>query len=115
MSNTQTVETYLEGFRRSDHAMVLSTLTDDVEWTIPGYFHIAGKEAFDSHIEEEGFQGPPEIDVARLTHAGDVVFVEGEVRGVRGDGSRFRLAICDVFEISDGKIRRLTSYLMEVP
>jgi ketosteroid isomerase-like protein len=115
MSNAETVETYLEGFRRSDHAMVLSTLTDDVEWIIPGYFHLAGKAAFDDHIEEEGLAGPPEIDVSRTTHAEGVVVVEGEVRGARRDGSRFRLAICDVFEMRAYKIRRLTSYLMQVP
>ncbi len=114
-SNIDTVETYLEGFRRSDHATVLSCLTDDVEWDIPGFFQIAGKAAFDAHIEEEGFVGPPEIDVSRVTDAGDIVFVEGEVRGARADGTRFRLAICDVFEMRTGKIRRLTSYLMEVP
>lgn len=114
-SNTETVETYLEGFRRSDHAMVLSCLTDDVEWVIPGFFHARGKAEFDSHIEEEGFVGPPEIDVARVTDSGDIMFVEGEVRGARNDGSPFRLAICDVFEMRSGKIRRLTSYLMVVP
>ena len=28
--NKQTVEKYIEGFRRSDHAMILDCLTDDV-------------------------------------------------------------------------------------
>ncbi|MCW2704464.1 MAG: nuclear transport factor 2 family protein [Blastococcus sp.] len=28
--NTATVETYLDGFRRNDHAQILSCLTDDV-------------------------------------------------------------------------------------
>jgi hypothetical protein len=29
------VETYIEGFRRSDHEMVLGCLTEDVTW-VPG-------------------------------------------------------------------------------
>ena len=48
--NKLTVEEYLEGFRHSDHARILSCLTDDVEWAIPGMFHVQGKEAFDREI-----------------------------------------------------------------
>ena len=103
----------MEGFRRSDHAQVLSCLTDDVEWGIPGAFHARGKAAFDEHIEDEGFVGSPAITVARLTEEGDVVVAEGAVRTRRKDGAVLSLAFCDVFEMRGGKIRRLISYLME--
>ena len=33
----------------------------------------------------------------------------------RDDGTALRLVMCDVFEMRDGKIRRLTSYIMPVP
>ena len=49
--NTATVETYLDGFRRNDHAQILSCLTDDVEWTVFGAFHLTGKQAYDEAIE----------------------------------------------------------------
>jgi hypothetical protein len=39
--NKRTVETYMEGFRKSDHALILSCLTDDVECVLPGAFHLA--------------------------------------------------------------------------
>ena len=45
--NKQTIERYMEGFRKSDHALVLACLTDDVEWVIPGAFHLRGKQEFD--------------------------------------------------------------------
>ncbi len=32
--NRRTVETCLEGFRRNDHAQILSCLTGDIEWTV---------------------------------------------------------------------------------
>jgi hypothetical protein len=38
---------------------------------------------------------------------------EGSVRTQRTDGTFLNLAFCDVFEMQDGRIRRLTSYLME--
>lgn len=45
--NKQSVKKYMEAFTRTDHAGVLSCLTDDVEWLIPGAFLVKGKSAFD--------------------------------------------------------------------
>jgi hypothetical protein len=33
------VETCFEGFRRSDHAMILALLTEDAVWDLPGFKH----------------------------------------------------------------------------
>jgi len=112
--NKVAVEYYMEGFRRSDHGMVLSCLADGVEWVIPGMFHITGKEAFDKEIENEAFVGSPSIEIMRMTEESNVVVAEGAVQCVRRDGGRLNALFCDVFEMEDGKIRRLTSYLMEV-
>ena len=112
-ANKATVEEYMEAFRRGDHARILSCLTDDVEWEIPGHFRIRGKEAFDGHIEGEGFVGLPDIAVSRLTEEADVVIAEGTVRARRADGGALDLAFCDVFEMRSGRIRRLVSYLVQ--
>jgi ketosteroid isomerase-like protein len=112
--NRLTVERYLEGFRRSDHAMVLSCLADDVEWLIPGMFHLSGKAAFDGAIEHEDFVGSPEITVRRMVEEGDTVVVEGTVQSERRDGGRLNAMFCDVFLLQAGKIRHLTSYLAEL-
>jgi ketosteroid isomerase-like protein len=112
--NKKTIERYLEGFRRSDHIMVLSCLTNDVEWVIPGMFHIRGKEAFDKEIENEAFTGSPTIVLTRLTEEDDVVFAEGTVRAQRREGGVLHLVFCDAFEMEGAKIKKLTSYLMEV-
>jgi ketosteroid isomerase-like protein len=113
-ANKRTVEKYMDGFRRSDHQQVLSCLTDDVEWVIPGAFHIKGKDAFDKEIENPAFVGSPVITVTRLTEEGDVVVAEGSVRSARRDGGSLHAVFCDVFEMRDAKIRRLISYLMEI-
>jgi ketosteroid isomerase-like protein len=112
--NKKTVERYMEGFRRSDHAMVLSCLTDDVEWLIRGMFHIRGKEAFDKEIENEAFTGRPAIVITRVTEEADVVLAEGSVRAQKRDGGVLNAVFCDAFEMERGKIRKLISYLMEV-
>lgn len=110
--NQRTVDRYMEGFRQNDHSEILACLTEDVEWLVPGAFHVHGKDAFDQEIEGEGFVRPPSIEVTRMLESGDVVFAEGYVRTERSDGTRIDLAMCDVFEMRDGKIRKLTSYLM---
>jgi hypothetical protein len=46
--NIQTVNTYLDGFRRNDHEQILSCLTEDIEWTVFGAFHLTGKKAYDT-------------------------------------------------------------------
>src|SRR5688572_5843695 len=110
--NKQTVAAYMEGFRRNDHAMVLSCLADDVAWEIPGAFQVQGKEAFAQHIVDEGFVASPAITVSRMTEEADVVIAEGSVETRRTDGSQVKLMFCDVFELRGGKIRRLVSYLV---
>ncbi len=112
--NKRTIEQYMAGFRATDHAAILSCLTDDVEWVIPGLFHSKGKPAFDREIENEAFVGKPDITVTRLVEEADVVVAEGSVDAQRRDGAKLNLRFCDVFIMKAGKIQHLTSYLMEV-
>jgi len=85
--NTGTVREYLEGFCRSHHARVLSCLTDDIEWEMPGIFHIRGKEAFDGEIENEAFVGSPQITVDHMAEENDVVVAEGTVQAGKEEAS----------------------------
>ena len=112
--NKQTVQRYMEGFNRTDHETILSCLTDDVEWLIPGFFHRRGKQEFDSEIENEAFVGRPSVQVTRMIEEGNVVVAEWTVRSARRDGGVLHAVFCDVFVMQDSKIKKLTSYLMEV-
>ena len=111
--NRLTVQEYMDAFGRSDHPAILSCLTDDVEWIIPGVFHKTGKHAFDREIENEAFVGSPTIKVTRMIEENNVVVAEGTVRSARKDGGVLKAVFCDVFEMQNAKVRRLTSYLME--
>ena len=112
--NQLTVEKYMNGFRKSDHAEILSCLSDDVVWEMPGAFQLVGKEAFDGEIENEAFVGRPVITVTRLIEENDVVVAEGSVRAEKKGGGVLNAVFCDVFEMQGGKIKRLVSYLMEI-
>jgi ketosteroid isomerase-like protein len=111
--NKATVERYMEGFRHGDHALVLSCLTDDVEWEMPGMFLLSGKAAFDREIENDAFVGHPTITITRMIEENDVVVAEGSVRSARKTGEVLTAVFCDVFHMRHGKIRRLTTYLTE--
>ena len=113
--NKATVEKYMNGFRKGDHDLVLSCLTDDVVWDMPGFFHLTGKEAFDKEIENDAFVGRPAIAISRVIEENDIVVAEGSVRSQRRDGGMLNAVFCDVFVMRRGKIAQVISYLMEVP
>lgn len=112
--NKKTIKKYIDGFQKSDHEQILSCLTDDVVWEMPGIFHHEGKEAFDGEIENPAFTGSPVIRMDRMTEEADVVVLEGQVQGKKVDGTSFTARFCDVFEMENTKIKRLIGYIAVV-
>lgn len=106
------VERYFDGFRRSDHDVVLGCLTDDIVWDLPGFRHLRGKDAFDGEIENEAFVGPPTLTLDRLVEEGDTVVAIGSGESTHRDGGVHRFAYCDVFTFEGARIRRVESYLV---
>ena len=110
--NTETVERYLDGFRRNDHAQILSCLTDDIEWTVFGAFHLTGKQAYDEAIEGPGWVAPPRLEVVRMVEQDDVVMAEllGEVATDAGEVRR--LSMADVFVMRGGLIAERRAWVI---
>ncbi|NHC13171.1 nuclear transport factor 2 family protein [Motilibacter deserti] len=102
--NKQTVERYLDGFRRTDHAQILECLTDDIVWTVYGHFRLQGKAAYDEAIEGPGFVGSPELEVVRMVEEGDTVMAEIVGRAPLQDGSWQRMSMAEVFVLRGGLI-----------
>jgi len=112
--NKKTVERYMDGFRKSDHAQILSCLAEDVVWEMPGAFRLVGKEAFDKEIENEAFVGRPTITITRVSEENNVVVAEGAVQCQRRDGGMLDAVFCDVFTMQHARIKRLVTYLVEL-
>lgn len=111
--NLETVNAYLDGFRANDHERILSCLTDDIEWTVFGAFHLKGKEAYDRAIDgAPEFIDPPRLEVVRMVEQGDVVMAEltGTVR--RTAGGEMRLSMAEVFVMRDGKIAERRAWVI---
>ncbi|HEX7357245.1 MAG TPA: nuclear transport factor 2 family protein [Ignavibacteriaceae bacterium] len=113
-SNKEIIEKYMDGFNKSDHEQILSCLTDDVEWILPGVFHLYGKDEYDKEIENPAFEGKPLIRVTRMIEENDIVIAEGTVNAKKKDAEFINLVFCDVFEMRNGLIKKLTSYLMQI-
>jgi uncharacterized protein len=108
--NKDTVEKYIDGFNKSDHAQILSCLTDEIEWLMPDTFYWRGKAAFDKEIENDAFAGSPTVTITRMIEENDVVVAEGTVRVAWKNGGFLDAVFCDAFEMENGKIKRLTTY-----
>jgi ketosteroid isomerase-like protein len=111
-ANKQLVETYLDGFRANDHEKILSCLTDDIEWTVFGHFHLTGKEAYGGAIEGPGFVGPPRLEVVRMVEEGDVVMAELLGWAPQESAAPVRLSMAEVFVIRDGKIAERRAWVI---
>ena len=112
--NKTTIAKYIDGFNHSNHEQILSCLTDDVEWDMPGAFHLAGKIAFDKEIENAAFAGSPAVTILRMVEEDDVVVAEGSVRAQRRAGGFLSAVFCDVFVMQRGKVKRLVTYFVEI-
>jgi ketosteroid isomerase-like protein len=111
--NIETVTTYLDGFRKNDHAQILSCLTDDIEWTVYGAFRLTGKEAYDKAIDgAPDFIDPPELEVVRMVEQGDVVMAELAGTARRAAGGEMRMSMAEVFVMRDGKIAERRAWVI---
>lgn len=113
-ANTETVETYLDGFRKGDHEQILSCLTDDIEWTVYGAFHLTGKAAYDAAIDGPGFIGPPRLEVVRMVEQGDVVMAELTGSATRDSGEVMRMSMAEVFVMREGRIAERRAWVIEL-
>jgi hypothetical protein len=77
---------------------------------MPGTFHLTGKDAFDKEIENAAFTGSPTVTITRIVEENDVVIAEGTVRVAWKGGGFLDAVFSDAFEMENGKIRRLTTY-----
>jgi ketosteroid isomerase-like protein len=103
--NIETVNRYLDGFRKNDHAQILSCLTDDIKWTVFGAFQLTGKEAYDRSIDgAPEFVDPPRLDLVRMIEQGDVVMAELTGTARRAAGGEMRMSMAEVFVTREGRI-----------
>jgi uncharacterized protein len=104
------VERYIEGFRRSDHAQILSCLTDEVIWALHGHKTLTGKAAFDAQIETEDSEGNPTLTIEHLIEEGNWVVAAGNGSIAKIGGERMKFVFCEVYAFTGEAISRIDTY-----
>lgn len=104
------IERYLDGFRRGDHAQVLSCLAEDVVWVLHGHQAVRGKAAFAAEIATDLFDGTPTLEIFRMVEEGDAVAVFGGGSVTRKGGEIADFAFSELFVFEGDRIRRLETY-----
>ncbi len=112
--NKSTVERYMDGFNKGDNTQILTCMTEDVRWEMPGAFHIIGKAQVEKEIKNPAFIGPATISLFRLIEENDVVVAEGLVRVMRKEGGFLNARFCEVFTLRDGLIAHIVTYQVEL-
>ena len=62
---------------------------------------------FDKEIENDNFIGSPTIQIIKLIEENNIVIAEGAVQGNMKNGNKLDAVFCDVFEMENGKIKKL--------
>jgi ketosteroid isomerase-like protein len=101
---------YIEGFRRTDHAQILSCLTDDVVWVLHGFQTLRGKAAFDATIENEAFENHPKIELGRSVEEGDCVAVTGSGSVAKKTAETMNFTFSEIFTFKGDLISRLETF-----
>lgn len=113
-AQTQLVDRYMDGFRRSDHHAILECLTDDVVWHIHGLRTTNGKAEFDDEIANPAFEGSPQLSVERTIETAGVVVTTGTGVGHHREAGPFQFAYNDIFNFRDGLIAQVDSYVVPI-
>lgn len=66
--NQRTIQTYRQGFMTSDHENILSYLTDDVCWEIPGNNIVVAEDAVQNKMKNGGLLDAVFCDVIHMNN-----------------------------------------------
>jgi len=114
--NIHVVRRLYEAFEQGDDEALLDTLGLDVEWYVPdtlpygGTFH--GVEQVRDYLAAlPSFVERGNLDTIRMIDAGNHVVVVGRWSSRTAGGVKFDSRFANIFEVRDGKIVRLDSFL----
>ncbi|MEQ1822243.1 MAG: nuclear transport factor 2 family protein [Fimbriimonadaceae bacterium] len=114
ISRKPVVARYFEGFRKSDHGMILECLTEDVVWEIHGFKVLRGKSEFDAEIENPAFTGSPTLTLAHCVEEGDTIIATGRGEGKLAAGDSFTFQFCTLFEFAGQLIAKVESFVVAI-
>ena len=71
-TNKEIIQMVNDGFVAGDTETILSHVADDVRWDVVGISTANGKEEFRREVENENFEGKPDITIRQAIEEGDL-------------------------------------------
>jgi uncharacterized protein len=102
-------------FEAGDADAILSCLAETIIWDVPPHFVAKGKQEFRAHITSPDADGPPVIELRNLVAEGNHVTVEGYVENKFKNGNLFKAVFHNAYELKDGLVVKMTSYVVPTP
>lgn len=105
-----------EAFATGDVEYLLQCFTEDVKWTMVGSSTIEGIGNMKESLESMRNEHPSELHIEHIITDGKLSSVNGTMKMKDESGQERKYAFCDVclFNNNDGKIKEMTSYVLEV-
>ncbi|WP_162996531.1 nuclear transport factor 2 family protein [Mucilaginibacter celer] len=115
MGTKEIVLQVVEAFDNNDVEKILSFFADDVVWTMTG----TNITVMNGKAEVERFFGGME-EVKMISSTKDHVVAEGNTAAVDGlvkcqgkEGKVFEMYYADFYELTDGKVKKISSYVVD--
>lgn len=115
MTTKEIVLQVIDAFDNNDVEKILSFFADDIVWTMTG----TDITIMNGKAEIEKFFGGME-DVKMVSSTRDHVIVEESTAAVDGlvkcqgkEGKEFEMYYADFYELADGKVKKLSSYVID--
>ncbi|WP_147803250.1 nuclear transport factor 2 family protein [Alkalicoccus halolimnae] len=114
--NADLIQAFNEAFATNDISFIADNITEDVVWKMAGEEVIRGKQEVLNLLNSMGDNGVDSIEIENIIINGTSIACNGriEMRSAKGKVKIFEY--CDVYKLdkeTDGKIKELTSYVVE--
>jgi ketosteroid isomerase-like protein len=107
-SNKEVIESYFAS-TGTEYARLLTDDVELIEWAegVPvSGIRTHGRAGF---VENRGNR-EYRTEIARMTEEANVVVAEGTARGVNPEGAPWMVHFCDIFELENGRVKRLSAF-----
>ncbi|TCD10628.1 nuclear transport factor 2 family protein [Pedobacter frigidisoli] len=111
LNNKQILEKANAAISAGDHEGFLALCTDDTEWTFVGDQTLIGKESVRAYMKI-AYLEPPIFVVEKLIAEDEFVTAIGTINLKNNDGQTVEYAYCDVWQFSNGKLFKLTAFVI---
>ena len=110
MSHRKIVMEIVSAFDNNDIEAILSCVTDDIEWHMLGDQTVSGKENLRQFFTDHADMKMVSSTKNHIIIEGDSVSIDGDVHCSDGKTKDFHFHYCDIYDIENEKIKRITTY-----